>query len=374
MGEILLLEIVLLAFSILGVYLSYWPPFTSEAWLAEFGVWSSVEEQSGDPNAARLDAAISSTTRAAVIVSISSIIVVLFAGGRGGLAAFLQSPLLQTVSGVLTLWSLAWTLYLGPRRLASARGLKHSFREHTVPHMAYLPYNLAIWCGVAPITISAILDQVSHELRQIQTIVGDLTSLVSAPSFLSVADLLRGTITVAQSGERIAVMSQKYVVAGFLILLYVVAEQQTNMKRTLEPTALDRLKYVAWVVIIMSLAFGMVFLPTRFAEVHAVLHGALGELSGQLIGTSELRNALEVQKNLESHGPKWLMLEILTGYGNLITWTLLGGLFFLRRVLFTDVPVVAVLELLLPSHLFTGIGRLAGHLGVGLESSQRNQE
>jgi hypothetical protein len=374
MAEILLLEIVLLAISILGVYLSYWPPFTSEAWLAEFGIWSSVKEQTGDPNSARLDAAISSVTRAAVVVASSSIIVVLFEGGKGGLAAFLQSPQFRTVSGVLTIWSMAWAFYLGPRRLASAQASEHSFREHTVPHIAYLPYNLAIWCAVAPITISAILDQVSRELRQIEAVFGNLASLVSGRPELSVADLLRGTITVGQSGERIAVMSQKYVAAGFLILLYVVAEQQTNMKRTLLPSSLDRLKYVAWVVIVVSVVFGMVYLPTRFAEVHAVLHDALAEVSGQISGASELRSALEVQKYLESHGPKWLMLEILTEYGNLLTWTLLGGLVFLRRVLFRDIPVAAVLELLLPSHLFTAFERLTGHLGVELEGSHRNEE
>ncbi|MBI4770870.1 MAG: hypothetical protein HY784_10795 [Chloroflexi bacterium] len=160
----------------------------------------------------------------------------------------------------------------------------------------------------------------------------------------------------------IARVSQKYVIAALLLVFYVVAEQRTYMKETLWPDSVDRLKVLTWTVLTLTLGFGLIYLPARYAGVHGGVQQTLEKVVRGLTGTDEASVLLGVQSYLETHDLKWLLVKVATGYGNLITLMLVGGGLLLRRVLFQNVPLIGMLRLVLPSFALRPLTQLMEQL------------
>ena len=93
----------------------------------------------------------------------------------------------------------------------------------------------------------------------------------------------------------------------------------------------------------------------------------LEETASQISDPETLGIMLDVQGHLEDHNLNWLMLEIITGYGNLVALAIVGSVLLLRRVLFRKLPVVEMIHLILPSLVCDGISRITDQFGVDFE-------
>ena len=269
----------------------------------------------------------------------------------------------QLSSVLLSLTVVVYVAFIGPRKVARSEDSRLSLREHVVPYLGYLPCSLAVWSGIAPLTVFAILRAAAADLRLVETVTKSISTVTVSRTPVTTADLQRAGILAVDLGNRLAEASQKYVAAGWITLLYLVAEQRTNMAKTIFVLSVDLMKYAAWIVFVIAIAFGMVYLPSRYGQVHSGAFRALAEATETIIGSPDLDYLISVQTHLESHGLEWLLLRALTGFANLLVLFALGAGFLLRNVLFKGLDAFKVLGLLVPSGVFRAVCRLADQLG-----------
>jgi ribosomal protein S18 acetylase RimI-like enzyme len=95
----------------------------------------------------------------------------------------------------------------------------------------------------------------------------------------------------------------------------------------------------------------LIVLPYQYQELHSYIRNKVETLPVDVIYAGHLSDVLSIQQSLGDHDLKWLMLQIVTGYGNLLTAAIIGLSVFLWRLFFDEVPVKYIVRLLVPKSI-----------------------
>jgi len=261
-----------------------------------------------------------------------------------------------------------WCVYAGPRFFAIryCGEFKYfsrtHFRRFIRPYLAWLPYALFIFGGIGLLTLSMIVGGVAADAAALQSLSNEINTL----QVDDVKHIQFAMIRLIGFGDFISEISQKYVLTTLLIFSYVIIEQRTSMKNTILDTSVERLKYFVWVALIFTLGFSLVILPNQYNAARIRIQDRVEEMTF-ISMTDHLTDVLSIQKSLEEHDLKWVFLNIVTGYGNLLTAAVVGIIVYLWRLFFVDVPVRYIIRLIIPRYILERMNRFGEGFSVDMD-------
>lgn len=379
MGQIIIAGLLLVLVTIPFTTLAYYVTFTDDMWkvfrprVGRREISAGSPDDSQDPKIL----AVSNHVRAAYLLALSLISVALFFDGDPRISSLLQSEVFRIgsvgprvvsiiiVSAVLTI---VWYIYIGPKRVAKkvAKGVLN-FRNHIVPYLSLLPFALAIWAVMVMTAISIIVRGALLDVRSLERSAAEFSAQLGSyvPTPDSPDELQKTANGIFALGGEIAIDSQKYVIVSLLTFSYLMLLQLTNLRSNILEESIDRVKIVAWVVFLVAVGFSLVYAPTRYLGVHTQLRDAWV----RLIELPEA-NQFEISyllDQIEAHNLSWLMLKIVTGFGNVMALVIVGGALLLRKTVFKKTSVPQILYWLLPRYIFNPLSSTLHLLGLDFQ-------
>jgi len=176
------------------------------------------------------------------------------------------------------------------------------------------------------------------------------------------------TIRLTQFGGFAAAVSQKYVLTALLIFIYVIVEQRSSMRYTILDTSVDRIKFVALFFFVFTIVFALILLPNRYEALHAHIQNQVEIMT---FDPDHLNDILSIQESLEEHDLRWVFLKIITGYGNILTASIVGACIVLYRLFFDKVHVKYILRLIIPNYIMERINRFGE--GFSIDMNIKNE-
>ncbi len=245
--------------------------------------------------------------------------------------------------------------YWGPREAAKEMTLKAPFRftsrstweEVIGPYLVSLPYMLAVVAGVGGLITAAIVLSVNVDLNDLQ----ELSKKLEQYPTSTANDLQIAAILLVDFGQWIARLSQKYIAASILAFVYLVVEQRSIFHKTILPESIDKIKLGVWVLFFVSLGFSILYLPSQYSRLHVMILNAVEVNGTKFQNLEELGVVMNVQQYLGDHDPQWLILQIISGYGNVLLIVLLGTMVLVKNLFFSDESFLSFAKLLIPSYL-----------------------
>ncbi|HRE25948.1 MAG TPA: hypothetical protein PK954_04890 [Anaerolineales bacterium] len=359
--SLLLLVAGLFMLAVLSSYLT-WGPLTSTAMVQVFGPALKAETAKHLTAERALErrrqiGMTSEIVRAAVLAAFSYTALAFYIVGAP-LAQILAHPHLHLgMIGVAAVAGL-WCVYLGPRSFA-IRHCGHfrpfnrrHFRDYVLPYLVWIPHPVAIWGGIGLVTLTAILLNIGLDLA---TLASAITRYQQAATG-TVAQLQIVAIQVVEFGARVSAMSQKYVVTTLLLFAYVFLEQRSTMRETILESSVDRLKTGVWLGLLFTVGFSLVWMPWNFDQLHLGLRDRVSAFALTAASAAEAADLIALQGYLEDHDLRWVMLSILTGYGNMVSLAAAASAVVLWRVYFGAAPIRTLLRIFLPRYAI-GLGK-----------------
>jgi hypothetical protein len=225
---------------------------------------------------------------------------------------------------------------------------------------------MTIWIGMgALMAIVAFLGAKTDYLFTTQTI-REVTPIIS--SITNTSSFIHAVIQLQELGILLGKIAQKYIVLGFMGLIYMVLEQRTNIKQTLRPVSVDRMKIGVWILFIITLGFSLFYLPYIYSNLHIQI-SRTSTLDTVLAGinksnVAELREYLEIRDYLNDHNTSWFLIKIFTGYGNIISLLILGILWVLRKTIFENIPAKEIIRIIFPTFVSKNIDAVFDELDL----------
>jgi hypothetical protein len=119
--------------------------------------------------------------------------------------------------------------------------------------------------------------------------------------------------------------------------------------------------------LIFTLGFSLVYQPREYEVSHGNLQQQLLIFASGQADSEDLGYLIDLQQYLEEHNVEWIVVNTLTGYGNILTLILVGTSLVFWRAYFKDIPLSAVLALLLPQKVKELLDKIADSIKLDLE-------
>ncbi|HLC04756.1 MAG TPA: hypothetical protein VJK02_17105 [Anaerolineales bacterium] len=361
MGNLVLLEVALAAAAILSVFAAW--QLSGDELIDKFG----PEEVVGGDHETRQKirqrrGMLAEMTRALVVMVLSILTLLLFDQRMDVVVGYARSKWFGLLIGIPTLVSAVWCCYIAPAKLAAGRSLpaRHRLLHLHLAYTMWLPYIVAVYYLMGGVLVVTVVDTSIADL-------GHLTASVEALRGVEVNDvagLMRASLTLADFGRWISSASQKYLVVGIMAFVYLIIEQQSNMVSTQWLGNLDLLKVGVGVLFAAVLLLGLIVLPTRYGVEHSAVQQLIDSRALGTASPEDLDRLLEVQKYVDDHSLRWVFVETIAGYGNLLTLTSIGGFLAFQRLFFREIPLGRVAKLILPEFVMKRLSKVGEVLGI----------
>lgn len=368
----ILVEIGFFALSLISSYLT-WGPLTSPEMVDYFGPVINTKEEMTEKAwlERRRKAGMFAEVLRAALITLFGIIVIPFYSSSIDIRVVIENPFYQWSFVVIIILVVMWNGYFGPKFFAIrySGGVRYFSKEHFVkyvrPYLVWMMYPLFIFGGIGLLTFAMILGGLAEDIGQLQIYV---TRIKSVP-LLEIEDVQFALIHLREFARFVSSISQKYVLTTLLIFIYVVIEQRSSMRHTILDTSVERLKYAVWTGLLFTIGFALVVLPLQYDGAMNHIQDGLVRLTvdrDQLVADQHLGDVLSVQQFLEDHDLQWLMLQIVTGFGNLFTAAIIGLSVFVWRLFFDKVPVRYIVRLVVPKYIIERMNRLAEDFSIDI--------
>jgi ribosomal protein S18 acetylase RimI-like enzyme len=350
MAAIIIVELSLLIFSLISTYLT-WGPLTSREMVDYFGPQIRTDSKLSDAEMyeRRRKAGYSAEALRAIMITVFGLITIPFYASSVSILSVLSSPFFQWAFFTVAILVLVYNLYFGPRFFAikycgEFKFNKFYFEKFMRPYWVWLFYPLLIFGGTGLLVFMMIVGGIAVDIERLQAYITQIYNT----SIKEVVDVQFALIRLNQFGNFISSISQKYILTSVLTFIYVIVEQRSSMRNTILDSSVERLKYAVWSGMIFTIIFSLMVLPSQYQELHSYIQNRAEALPLGSVYPDHLNDMLAIQQSLADHNLKWLMLQIVTGYGNLLTAAIIGFSVFLWKFFFDDVPVKYIVRLMVP--------------------------
>ncbi|MBK9209377.1 MAG: hypothetical protein IPL71_14165 [Anaerolineales bacterium] len=295
----------------------------------------------------------------ALLITLFGISVIPFYSVSVDILEVLSSSIYRWFMLVALVLCLSWNFYFGPYFFASRRGVKFNyfdkkfFKIYLRPYIAWAFLSLCHIWRHRSVYFLLITHGVANDFVSVQHNVIGLQSL----PINDIPSIQFSTMRLIQFGDFTSAISQKYILTVVLVFVYVVIEQRSSMHYTILDNSVERVKYFVWALLLFAVLFSMVYLPDQYMQIHERLRHQVEVMSFSDLYPDYLGTALSLQKTLEDHDAQWLYLSIITGYGNLITASVVATVVFFWKMLFDKAPPRVIARLFVPKPLMDGFER-----------------
>lgn len=313
--------IIVVAFLVLSLLSSYlsWGPLTSREMVEYFGPKIKLDGGLTDDQIfeRKRKAGFSIEMLRVIVITVLAVVII------PSYSSSLDSS--KVVSGSFFLWSLGiviisafvYNFYIGPRLFAlkhcrTFRFSEEHFRKYMRPYWAWFFYGLLVFGVVRLLLVVVVAESIISDIARLQS----YTVQVDPASISDIKQVQMAVVYLNNLGDFISSVSQKYMLTSVLIFLYALVEQRSFMVNTVLDTSVEWLKYIVWIGLILTISFSFFILPYQYLEAQVDIRKGLEALQVDGGNSAEI---LSVQRTLRDYDLKWLMLQIVAGYGNLST-------------------------------------------------------
>lgn len=369
MLKIILLEIAFFLGSLISSYLT-WGPMTSREMVEYFSPPLKIKEKLSTEELyeRKRKAGVSAEMLRAFLVTLIGILVIPFYSESTDVSSVLYSPIFRWSFFVALILCLLWNIYFGPYFFA----IKHCgeftffskshFKKYIRPYLFWWPYPLFVFAGIGLLTLLMVIGGIAADIASLQSLSREISNIPLA----TVEDVQYAIIRLIEFGSLISVMSQKYVLATLFIFIYVIIEQRSSMRYTILDASVERLKYFVWGLLIFTVGFSLVVLPSTYETLHSRIQDYVRMMSVIPPLPEHLNDVLSIQKSLEEHDLKWVFLKIVTSYGNILTASIVGVSVFVWKSLFKEVKVKYIVRLIVPKYLTERMERIGENFVIDM--------
>lgn len=369
MAAIIIVELSFLVLGLISTYLT-WGPLTSREMVDYFGPQIRTDRELSDDDLyeRRRNAGYSAEALRAIMITIFGLITIPFYASSVSILSVLSSPFFQWSYFTVVILALLHNLYFGPRSFAikycgEFRFSKDHFKRFIRPYWAWLFYPLLIFGGTGLLVFMMIVSGIAVDIDRLQSYSTQIYSL----SIKEVEDIQFAIIRLNAFGNFISSISQKYILTTVLTFIYVIIEQRSSMRTTILDSSIEWLKYGVWSGMIFTIIFSLMVLPSQYQELHSYIQNSAEALPLESVYPDHLNDVLAIQQSLADHNLKWLMLQIVTGYGNLLTAAIIGFSVFLWKFFFDDVPVKYIVRLMVPKIILNRVDQFMEGFEVDMD-------
>lgn len=289
--------------------------------------------------------------------------------GAISLSVLFQAPWFQIPLLIASSLTIIWCVFLGPWMLMKEKAKGARFRDPDVwryirlPYLMWIPYLIGVYYLMGGLIVAVLVTCAQHDIRTLS----ELSNSVQSMHVTSIESIQLAALELNRFGRQISFYSQKYILAIILAIIFVVIEQHSYMEKTQFGVSMDIMKAGVLFMFIGILVVSLGYLPMIYRDVHFQIQIALDNMVGTLSISEEITDTLtvlrETQEHIESHDLRWLFLNMITGYGNIISLTVIGGSFLLRNVFFKEVPFRKMAQLMLPTFFMNAIDQVTNTFG-----------
>lgn len=289
--------------------------------------------------------------------------------GAISLSVLFQAPWFQIPLLIASSLTIIWCVFLGPWMLMKEKAKGARFRDPDVwryirlPYLMWIPYLIGVYYLMGGLIVAVLVTCAQHDIRTLS----ELSNSVQSMHVTSIESIQLAALELNRFGRQISFYSQKYILAIILAIIFVVIEQHSYMEKTQFGVSMDIMKAGVLFMFIGILVVSLGYLPMIYRDVHFQIQIALDNMVGTLSISEEITDTLtvlrETQEHIESHDLRWLFLNMITGYGNIISLTVIGGSFLLRNVFFKEVPFRKMAKLMLPTFFMNVIDQVTNTFG-----------
>lgn len=290
----------------------------------------------------------------------------------------------QWVKWVLILASsltIVWCAYFGPKGVMEEYSenqkffSKHVWRKIRLPYLLWIPYIIGVYYLMGGIIILVLGSCASREF----TALLELEQLIRSLNGSSLVDIQLGLFKTIQFGRLVSFFSQKYIMVSIFAIAFIFIEQHSYMETTQYLGNLNVLKWGIVIIFLGTIAMSFGYLPTKYLSIHNKIQNMLevfvdGSYRNGTYDTALTESVLIIQDSLEDYNLNWLYIKNITGYGNILTLSVIGGGLLVQRIFFKDIPFRKLFELLLPSDVMTFWDNLVQNLGFYGDPSESEED
>lgn len=286
------------------------------------------------------------------------------------LSVVFQAPWFQIPLLVASSLTIIWCVFLGPWKVMNKKAKGARFRDKNVwkyirlPYLMWIPYIIGVYYLMGGFIVAVLVITARSDI----SILSELSSSVQSIQGTGIESFQLSTLELNRFGRHISSFSQKYILVSILAFIFVVIEQHSYMEKTQFLVSLNLMKIGVFLLLIGVLAISLGYLPYIYDDVHNDIQNGLDDLMGTLSVSEEISDTLtvlrETQEHIESHNLRWLFLNIITGFGNIISLAGIGGILLIRNVFFKEIPFRRMAELILPTFLIKAIDKIISTFGL----------
>lgn len=376
MTQVIALETILFMAAILSSYLT-WGPFSSREMIEYFRPYAPPDTTVRVVDDALIKewgriSFLSEVVRAAALAILSAVGLVFFVTSTS-LSTVLQNRYFQIIFILIIFSELVYCGYLGPRIFARRDGSdfkffsRSVFLKYTRPYWAWVVYPIAVWGGIGLIAFFVLFLNIRIDLATLRA----WDESIKAVDVSTISDLQYATVRLISFGSWISTAAQKYVIATLLTFIYVIFEQRSTLQTTILDSSIERMKVGAWAAVFFLILFALTVLPSRYGELHSGLVADLNTLTVSQLTEGELSTLVETQQHLELHNLRWLLIQTLTGFGNLLALGVAGIALLGWRTLFREVPLAVLVRLFVPEFVIRYATRIGKNLRLDFNLSAK---
>jgi hypothetical protein len=357
----------------LGTYLAFFV-CPSDTWLREFAIWSDrssidLKSKSSKKNAIKRFI-YSNGLRSGLLLILFFIIIPLLTSQHGGVRFLLSNRLYQLGTLLMVVYTLGWALYFGPKRLSKKFQEPLSFRKHFLPYICDIPTLFAPMVILAPLIVAAVVLSLSQDYQLISSDYAGLLNTVSVTQCSNLIELQKKLMEIITFGQRLSEITQKYITVGILALIYAIAEQKTYMRLTIVKESIDKIKLAAYFILIISFIFGILILPDIYSHLYNQFDLTFSEKIDEITTYENAIGVLLLFGEIEKYDVGWFYKEVLTGYGNLISFTIIGTAILLRTTIFKNISLEDIFKIFLPQRAFDVLMNFFVNIGIDLSDNE----
>ncbi len=372
MRDFILLDLLFFLGAVISTYFT-WGPLTSKEMVQVFGpkIVPRVPLSAAKLLERRRRAGMLTELLRALLLTMFSLLTIPFYVNHGlRVQDTLLHPLFFYPFAATILLAVLWNFWLGPRAFARMHSGKPNLlplkrlRAYFVPYAVWILYPVLIWGGIGLLTLVLIVQNIGFDAQAFQKLTAAVTTLAASNQ---VDTLQLATARLVQFGDWITLTAQKYTLTTVLIFIYAVIEQRSSMHATIMESSVERTKLMIWAALILTLTFSLVVMPWQYEQLQLQIKQQLTVVVDQNPAPEIIRDVLSVHRNLEDHDLKWLLLNVITGYGNLLTLAVAALAFALWRLFFDKVPLRHFIRLIVPKIIIREIDRFGEDFRIDMD-------
>lgn len=286
------------------------------------------------------------------------------------LSVFFRAPWFRIPLVVASSLTIIWCVFLGPWLLMKKKREGASFRDGYVwkyirrPYLMWIPYIIGVYYLMGGLIAVVLVTCAQYDVRALS----ELSTSVQSIHGTGLESIQLATLELNSFGRHISSFSQKYILVSILAFIFVFIEQHSYMENTQFLVSLNIMKIGVFLLLIGVLAVSLVYLPMIYNDVHDQIQIRLDNLMGTLSASEGITDTLtvlrETQEHIESHDLRWLFLNTITGFGNIISLIVVGGILLIRNIFFKEIPFRRMAEYILPTFVIKAVDKAISTFGL----------